>query len=95
MAAYVIAQIEVVDPTQFETYRQQVPATIAAYGGRYVVRGGASETLEGTWNPKRVVILEFPDRATAKAWWSSHAYSPVKAIREQAARTELIVIDGI
>jgi len=95
MAAYVIAQIEVVDPARFEVYRQQVPATIEAYGGRYIVRGGASETLEGTWSPKRVVILEFPDRATAKAWWASHAYSPVKAIREHAARTELIIIDGV
>lgn len=95
MAAYVIAQIEVVDPAQFETYRQQVPATIAAFGGRYIVRGGESETLEGTWNPKRVVILEFPDRTTAKAWWSSQAYSPVKAIRQAAARTELIAIDGV
>lgn len=95
MVAYVIAQIEVVDPAQFEAYRQQVPATIAAYGGRYIVRGGESETLEGTWSPKRVVILEFPDRATAKAWWSSQAYSPVKALRQAAARTELIAIDGI
>lgn len=95
MAAYVIAQIEVVDPAQFEAYRQQVPATIAAYGGRYLVRGGESETLEGSWNPKRVVVLEFPDRATAKAWWSSQVYSPVKAIRLAAARTELIAIDGI
>lgn len=95
MAAYVIAQIEVTDPAQFEAYRQQVPATIAAYGGRYLVRGGESETLEGTWNPKRIVVLEFPDRATAKAWWSSQAYAPVKAIRVAAARTELIAIDGV
>jgi uncharacterized protein (DUF1330 family) len=95
MAAYVIAQIEVIEPAEFEAYRLQVPATIEAYGGRYIVRGGESETLEGTWNPKRVVILEFPDRARAKAWWSSETYSPVKAIRERAARTELIAIDGV
>ena len=95
MTAYVIEKIEVVDPAQFEVYRQQVPATIAAYGGRYIVRGGASETLEGAWDPKRIVILEFPDRTAAKAWWSSHAYSPVKAIRQAAARTELIAIDGV
>lgn len=95
MAAYVIAQIEVTDPTQFEAYRQQVPATIAAYGGRYIVRGGASETLEGTWQPKRIVVLEFPDRARAKAWWSSQEYAPVRAVRQGAARTELIAIDGV
>ncbi len=95
MAAYVIAQIEVIDPEKFEEYRRQVPATIEAYGGRYIVRGGDSETLEGTWEPKRVVILEFPDRATAKAWWASEAYGPVRAIRERAARTKLIAIDGV
>lgn len=95
MTAYVIAQIEVTDPAQFEEYRRQVPATIATYGGRYIVRGGDSETLEGTWQPKRVVVLEFPDRARARAWWSSQEYAPVKAIRERAARTQLIAIDGI
>ena len=73
----------------------RMASTIAAYGGRYIVRGGASETLEGAWDPKRIVILEFPDRTAAKAWWSSHAYSPVKAIRQAAARTELIAIDGV
>ncbi len=95
MTAYVIAQIEVTDPAQFEEYRRQVPATIAAYGGRYIVRGGDSETLEGSWRPKRVVVLEFPDRMRAKAWWSSQEYAPIKAIRERAARTELIAIDGL
>ena len=95
MAAYVIAQIEVTDPVQFEEYRSQVPATIEAYGGRYVVRGGESETLEGDWQPKRIVVLEFPSRAQAKAWWSSQEYASVKAIRQRAARTELIAIDGV
>lgn len=95
MAAYLIAQIEVTDPAEFEEYRRIVPATIAAYGGRYLVRGGEHETLEGTWQPKRMVVLEFPSRAQAKAWWCSQEYSPAKAIRERAARTELIVIDGV
>jgi uncharacterized protein (DUF1330 family) len=95
MPAYVIAQIEVDDAAQFEEYRRQVPATIAAYGGRYIVRGGECETLEGTWAPKRVVILEFPDRTQARAWWASEAYAPARALRERAARTQLIVIDGV
>lgn len=95
MAAYVIAQIDVADPELFEEYRRQVPATIAAYGGRYIVRGGASETLEGTWQPRRVVVLEFPDRDRAKAWWASQEYAPVKAIRLRAAKTELLAIDGV
>jgi uncharacterized protein (DUF1330 family) len=95
MTAYVIAQIEVTDPAQFEDYRRQVPATLALYGGRYVVRGGEHETLEGAWQPQRIVILEFPDRERAKAWWSSQEYAPIKRLRQGAARTELIVIDGV
>ena len=95
MPAYVIAQIEITDPTTFEDYRRQVPATLAPYGGRFVVRGGAHETLEGTWQPKRMVVLEFPDRASAKAWWSSQEYAPAKAQRQRSANTDLIVIDGV
>jgi len=95
MAAYVIAQVEVTDPVEFEEYRRLVPATIHAYGGRYLVRGGDSEILEGTWQPKRLIVLEFPSRAQAKAWWSSQEYAPAKAIRQRAARTELLAIDGV
>jgi len=95
MAAYVIAQIEVTDPEQFETYRRQVPSTLQPYGGRYIIRGGQSETLEGAWQPKRIVVLEFPDRTQANAWWASQEYAPVKVLRQQSARTELIVIDGV
>ncbi|RPI43246.1 MAG: DUF1330 domain-containing protein [Betaproteobacteria bacterium] len=95
MAAYVIAQIEITDPQTFEDYRRQVPPTLAPYGGRFIVRGGASETLEGTWQPTRLVVIEFPDRATAKAWWSSQDYAGPKALRQRSARGELIVIDGV
>ena len=95
MSAYVVVDVEVTDPAGFEEYRQQVPASIGRYGGRYVVRGGNAETLEGSWAPKRVVILEFPDRAAAKAWWSSQDYAAAKALRQRCARTELIVVDGV
>ncbi len=95
MAAYVIAQIEVTDAEQFEAYRRQVPETLQPYGGRYIIRGGQSETLEGDWQPKRLVVLEFPDRAQAKAWWASQVYAPAKVVRQRSAKTELIVIDGI
>ncbi len=95
MAAYILVDLEVTDPAGFEDYRQQVPATLARYGGRYIVRGGQSETLEGSWTPKRVVVLEFPDRAAAKAWWSSQEYAALKALRQRSARTELILVDGI
>ena len=95
MSAYVVVDVEVTDPAGFEEYRQQVPASIARFGGRYIVRGGDAETLEGSWAPKRVVILEFPDRATARAWWSSQDYAAAKALRQRCARTQLIVVDGV
>ena len=71
MPAYVIADIEVIDQGLYEQYRQGVPATIAAHGGRYLARGGETEVLEGSWSPKRCVILEFPDMERFRAWWSS------------------------
>ena len=95
MTAYVLAEIDVTDPQGFEDYRRQVPATLVRYGGRFVVRGGHTETLEGTWTPKRVVVLEFPDRAAAKAWWSSEEYAKAKAQRQKSALTQLIVVDGV
>ena len=95
MSAYVVVDVEVTDPAAFDEYRQQVPATIARYGGRYIVRGGQTQTLEGHWDPKRVVILEFPDRAAARAWWSSQEYAGAKALRQRCARTQLIIVDGV
>jgi len=95
MAAYLIGDVEVIDATGYETYRQQVPATIAAYGGRYLARGGAIETLEGAWTPKRCVVLEFPDMAQLKTWWDSPEYVPLRAIRERTTRSNIIVTEGI
>lgn len=95
MAAYILAEIEITDPVEFDDYRRQVPATLAPYGGRFIIRGGAVETLEGDWAPKRIVALEFPDSAAAKAWWSSHEYAAAKAQRQRSARTRLIVVEGV
>ena len=74
MPAYVIADIEVHDPAAYEAYRQRVPATVAAQGGRYVARGGATRSLEGTWSPRRLVILELPSLERFQAWWDSPEY---------------------
>ncbi len=95
MATYVIADIEVLDSAGYEEYRKQVPATIAAHGGRYLARGGATEVLEGDWSPKRCAILEFPDVAHVKAWWSSPEYVRLRAIRERTTRSHLIVTQGL
>ena len=94
MAAYVLVEVEVTDPTTYEEYKQLTPATLAVYGGKFVVRGGASETLEGDWKPNRVVVLEFPSVEQAKTWWSSPEYSKAKAIRQRAASTRMIVLEG-
>ena len=95
MTGYGIADIEVLDPTGYEAYRQQVPATIAAYGGRYLARGGATEVLEGDWSPRRCVILEFPSMAQLKAWWDSPEYQPLRAIRERTTRSKLVATEGL
>ena len=95
MAAYLIADIDVIDGAGYEEYRQKVPATIAAYGGRYIARGGATETLEGSWSPKRCVILEFPSLAQFKAWWVSPEYKMLRAIRERTARSNVVVTEGL
>jgi uncharacterized protein (DUF1330 family) len=95
MSAYLIADVEVLDSAAYETYRQQVPATIAAFGGRYLVRGGALTVLEGTWSPKRCVILEFPSLAQLKAWYDSPAYVPLRAIRERSTKSNLVMVEGL
>lgn len=95
MSAYVIADVEVLDSAEYETYRQQVPATIAAFGGRYLVRGGALTVLEGIWSPKRCVVLEFPSMAQLKAWYDSPAYVPLRAIRDRSTKSNLVMVEGL
>src|SRR5262245_55771284 len=95
MPAYVIASVDISDPARYEEYRRLVPPTIAAYGGRYVARGGKVDVLEGEWSPHRLVIVEFPSAARAREWWSSTLYGPVKAIRQACADTELVIVEGL
>ena len=94
MPAYVIVDIEITDPEGYEAYKKLTPATLAAYGGRFVVRGGAVETLEGDWPHGRIVVLEFSDVSRAKQWWNSPEYAGPKAIRQRSAKTKMIVAEG-
>lgn len=94
MAAYIIVEIDIHDPTQYEAYKRMTPASIAVYGGRFTVRGGATEMLEGNWNPKRIVVIEFDTADKAKAWWSSPEYAPAKALRQRIATTKMILVEG-
>ena len=94
MAAYLIVDVVVNDPAVYEQYRAQVPALIRKHGGEYLVRGGALEVIEGTWAPKRLVVLRFRDRAAAQAFLNDPEYRPLKEIRHRAATTDLVLVDG-
>ena len=94
MAAYVIGDIEVTDPTAFQEYRNRLGATIEQYGGRFVIRGGRVNSKEGDWQPHRLLMLEFPSFEQAERWYNSSEYKPLIAIREKAARTQLIIAEG-
>jgi uncharacterized protein (DUF1330 family) len=95
MSAYLIAQVNVTDPELFATYGSQVPAVIEQYGGRYLVRGGATEAVEGSWTPARLVVVEFPSMAQLKRFYHSDEYAPLIELRNQSARTDLTFAEGI
>ncbi len=95
MPAYLIADVDVTDPILFEQYRAQVPATIAAYGGKYIVRGGKTEVLEGQWQPKRMIVLEFPNTGRLREWYQSKEYAPLMELRKRAAKTNAILLEGL
>jgi uncharacterized protein (DUF1330 family) len=95
MPAYVVVQIVVNDPARYERYKELASSSVAAYGGRYIVRGGRTSTLEGTWAPSRFVILEFPTAERAQAWWDSPEYAEGKALRQACAETEMLLVEGL
>ena len=94
MAAYVIGEIEVNDPALYEEYRKQVMAVVTKYGGKFIVRGGKVETLEGGWAPRRFVALEFPSMEQAQKWYRSPEYAPLIELRKKASRGKLILVEG-
>jgi uncharacterized protein (DUF1330 family) len=94
MAAYVIYQADVLDPERYEEYRAKAAPSIAAAGGRYLIRGGDVEVLEGTLPAGRTVVVEFPDRETLLAWYHGE-YAGIRKLREGAAKATLYVIDGV
>jgi len=95
MAAYLLVDCDVTDAARYETYKKLAPAAIAKYGGRYLVRGGATSRLEGDWQPKRVVVLEFPDTETAKRFYDSPEYRAARAERVGAARMNMVLVEGL
>lgn len=95
MAAYLVVDIDVTDPTQFEEYKKLAPAAIAKYGGRYVIRGGAYEVLEGDWKPQRLTIVEFDSMERAKAFYTSPEYGVAIKARAGAANFKALLVQGM
>jgi uncharacterized protein (DUF1330 family) len=94
MSAYVIVEIDILDPAGYEEYKKLAGATVEKYGGKYIVRGGRTEVLEGDWNPKRIVVLEFESMQRAKDWLYCAEYSEPRKMRHRTAKTNMIVVEG-
>ncbi|HEY8835933.1 MAG TPA: DUF1330 domain-containing protein [Chthoniobacterales bacterium] len=94
MSAFVIVEIDVHDPIGYEEYKKRASATVEAHGGKYIVRGGKTEVLEGDWQPKRVVVLEFDSMDRAKEWLNCEEYREPRKMRHATARTNMIAVEG-
>ena len=94
MSAYMIVNVDVKDPTVYEEYKAKVPALIRKYGGEYLVRGGRFVIVEGDWKPTRLVILRFPDITSAQSLYNDPEYQPLKALRQRASKTDIVVVEG-
>ena len=94
MAAYIIADIDITDPVKYEDYKKLTPGAVAKHGGRFVARGGQTATLEGTWKPGRVVIIEFPTFEQARNFYTSVEYTAARRARAGAATFRMIAVDG-
>ncbi|MEA2382048.1 MAG: hypothetical protein QOH72_2019 [Solirubrobacteraceae bacterium] len=95
MPAYLILDIHVEDPEEYAAYRERSPATLEAYGGRYLVRGGPHEVIEGDWNPERVVVVEFPSVQRAREWYESPEYQEIVGMRLRAAPSNTVLVEGV
>jgi uncharacterized protein (DUF1330 family) len=95
VSAYLLVDCEVTDPARYEDYKKLAPPAIAKYGGRYLVRGGATSSLEGDWRPNRIVILEFPDVDAARRFYESPEYRAARAVRAGAANMKMLLVEGI
>ncbi len=95
MAAYVIVDLEVTDRDRFKDYAEAVPSTISAYGGRYLIAGGSVETIEGDWDPKRIIVIEFESLERAQEWWGSENYRELKELRRETSQAKILLVDGV
>jgi len=94
MKAYLVAEVKITDQAAYESYKKDVPASLVPFGGRFLVRGGKMETLEGAWTPQRLIILEFPDMAKLREWYDSSEYRPLLELRKRSAQSNVVAIEG-
>ena len=94
MSAFVIVNVEVIDPVGYEQYRSRALATVQKFGGRFLVRGGAHEVIEGDWRPERVILLEFPDLDTARRWYDSPDYQAIIPYRSSTSKFHMVMVEG-
>jgi uncharacterized protein (DUF1330 family) len=95
MSAYLIVEVDVHDPDRYDGYKRLVPPSLEPYGGKFVVRGGEVQPLEGGWDPKRLVVIEFPSMERARAWYDSKEYAEAKALRHSTSRARIVVVTGV
>ena len=95
MKAYIVVDVNVTNPTLYEDYKKLTPASLVPFDGKFIVRGGVAEILEGEWQPGRFVVIEFPSKQKAKEWWDSALYAPAKALRQATSKTNMILVEGI
>jgi uncharacterized protein (DUF1330 family) len=95
MPAYLVADVDVHDPERYAEYVRLASGTVDEHGGRYLVRGGETEALEGDWSPRRLIVIEFPSRAAARAWYDSPRYREARAVRQSCSRGDFVVVDGV
>lgn len=95
MAAYIVSRVNIHNREAMQRYMAEAPATVAAFGGRYLVRGGEVRALEGAWEHDRMVVVEFPDRDAALAWYESDVYRPLRDLRQANAEAVILLADGV
>jgi uncharacterized protein (DUF1330 family) len=94
MPAYLLVEVEIHDPREYETYKKLTPASLVPFGGKFLVRGGKAELIEGDEEPARIVVVEFPTMEKARQWWNSPEYTKAKMIRQRCATTRMILVEG-
>ncbi len=95
MAAYFIVDLEVTDRDRFKDYADAVPSTISAYGGRYLIAGGSVETIEGDWDPKRIIVIEFESLERAREWCGSEKYRELRELRRETSQAKILLVNGV